>query len=146
MNVEELKAVIASQHQALEELFRKEKIIDRDIDSSKVKNFLAKPNVLAILGIRRCGKSIFSWLLLKGQKFGYINFFDERLVGLKAEELNKILQAFYELFGSDVEYFVFDEIQKVPGWERFVSRLRASKKVIITGSNSDLLRGDLPLT
>jgi predicted AAA+ superfamily ATPase len=38
---------------------------------------------------------------------------------------------------------VFDEIQKVQGWERFVSRLRTSNKIIITGSNSDLLRGDL---
>ena len=143
MDVEELKAVITSQHQALEELFQKERIIERDLDNQQIKTFLAKPNVLAILGIRRCGKSIFSWLLLKGEKFGYINFFDERLSGLKAKELNKILQAFYELYGSDVEYFVFDEIQKVPGWERFISRLRTSNKIIITGSNSDLLRGDL---
>lgn len=143
MEVEELKAIITSQHQALEELFQNEKIIERDVDSQHVKTFLSKPNVLAILGIRRCGKSIFSWLLLRGEKFGYINFFDERLVGLKAEELNKVLQAFYELYSSEIEYFVFDEIQKVPGWERFISRLRTSHKIIITGSNSDLLHGDL---
>jgi uncharacterized protein len=99
--------------------------------------------VLAILGIRRCGKSIFSWLLLKGEKFGHVHFFDERLIGLKAEELNQVIQAFYELYGSDVEYFVFDEVQKVPGWEGFVSRLRTANKVVITGSNSDLLRGEL---
>jgi len=143
MQVEELKAIITSQHQSLEELFTKERIINRDIDNQHVKTFLSKPNVLAILGIRRCGKSIFSWLLLNGEKFGYVNFFDERLVGLKAEELNKILQAFYELYSSEVEYFVFDEIQKVQGWERFVSRLRTTNKIVITGSNSDLLRGDL---
>jgi predicted AAA+ superfamily ATPase len=65
------------------------------------------------------------------------------LVGLKAEELNKVLQAFYELYSNDVEYFILDEIQKVNGWERFVSRLRTSNKIVITGSNSDLLRGDL---
>ncbi|XES78394.1 MAG: ATP-binding protein [Candidatus Bathyarchaeia archaeon] len=143
MEVEELKAIVTSQRQALEELFKKEQIVNRGIDSSHVKSFLATPNVLAILGIRRCGKSIFSWLLLEGEKFGYVNFFDERLVGLKAEELNKVLQAFYELYSSQVEYLVFDEIQKVQGWERFVSRLRTSNKIIITGSNSDLLRGDL---
>lgn len=143
MDVEELKAVVASQHEDIEGLFKKERIIERDLERSRVKNFLTKPNVLAILGVRRCGKSIFSWLLLEGEKFGYINFFDERLVGLKAEELNKVLQAFYELYGSDVTYFVFDEVQKVDGWERFVSRLRTSNKIVITGSNSDLLRGDL---
>lgn len=143
MNVEELKAVITSQHEALKELFKREKIIDRDLDKVRVKNFLMKPNVLAILGIRRCGKSIFSWLLLSGEKFGYINFFDERLIGLKAEELNQVVQAFYELYGNDVTYFIFDEVQKVKGWERFVSRLRITNKILITGSNSDLLRGDL---
>ena len=143
MNVEELKAIVTSQHEALDSLFKNENIIERDLDKSRVKSFLAKPNILAVLGVRRCGKSIFCWLLLRGEKFGYINFFDERLVGLKAEELNKVVQAFYELYGSNVEYFVFDEIQKVPGWERFVSRLRTSGKIVITGSNSDLLRGDL---
>ena len=99
--------------------------------------------MLAILGIRRCGKSIFTWLLLKGEKFGCINFFDERLIGLKTDELNKVLQAFHELYGNDIAYFVFDEIQKVPNWERFISRLRTANKIVITGSNSDLLRGDL---
>ena len=143
MEVEELKAIIVSQHKDIEGLLKKERIIERDLDRSRVKNFLAKPNVLAILGVRRCGKSIFSWLLLEKEKFGYINFFDERLVGLKAEELNKVLQSFYELYGSDIAYFVFDEVQKVLGWERFVSRLRTSNKIVITGSNSDLLRGDL---
>jgi len=143
MNIEELKAIITSQKEDLESLFKRETIISRDIDTAQVKSFLKKPNVLAIIGIRRCGKSIFSWLLLSGEKFGYINFFDERLIGLKAEELNQVVQAFYELYGSDLTYFIFDEIQKVPNWERFVSRLRTANKIVITGSNSDLLRGNL---
>ncbi len=142
MDVEELKSIIISQREGVEELFKKENIIERDLESQRVKKLIAHPNILAILGVRRCGKSIFSWLLLKGEKFGYINFFDERLLGVKAEDLNKVLQAFYELYG-EIDYFVFDEIQKVYGWERFVSRLRTSGRVIITGSNSDLLRGTL---
>jgi predicted AAA+ superfamily ATPase len=31
----------------------------------------------------------------------------------------------------------------VPNWERFVSRLRTTGRIVITGSNSDLLRGNL---
>ncbi|NLE05795.1 MAG: ATP-binding protein [Crenarchaeota archaeon] len=143
MNIEELKAIIIAQKADIDGLFQREKIIDRALDAVKVKGFLINPNVLAILGIRRCGKSIFTWLLLSGEKFGYINFFDERLIGLKADELNQVIQAFYELYGNDVTYFVFDEIQKVPNWERFISRLRTANKIVITGSNSDLLRGDL---
>jgi predicted AAA+ superfamily ATPase len=143
VNIEELKTIIISQNAGITELFKREKIIDRAIDTITVKNFLTRPNVLAILGIRRCGKSIFSWLLLNGEKFGYINFFDERLISLKAEELNQVIQAFYELYGNDITFFVFDEIQKVPNWERFISRIRPTNKIVITGSNSDLLRGDL---
>ncbi len=146
MNIEELKAIITAQKEDIESLFEREPMINRDIDTTRVKNYLSTPNVLAILGIRRCGKSIFSWLLLSKEQFGYINFFDERLIDLKAEELNQVIQAFYELYGNDVTYFVFDEIQKVPNWERFVSRLRTTNKIVITGSNSDLLRGNLELS
>jgi len=45
MDVEELKAIIASQHEDLETLFKKERIIERNLDKSRVKNFLTKPNV-----------------------------------------------------------------------------------------------------
>ena len=142
MNVEELKGVIVSQREAVTDLFKREKIIERDIGISQIRKLIAHPAILALLGVRRCGKSIFSWLLLEGEKFGYINFFDERLTGLNARDLNKTLQAFYELYG-DMDYFIFDEIQKIQGWERFASRLRTSKRVVITGSNSDILSGNL---
>lgn len=142
MNIEEIKGIVTSQKEGMDGLFKAETIIERGLSTPEVKKMVAHPNILAILGVRRCGKSVFSWLLLDGEKFGYINFFDERLAGLKAEDLNKVVQAFYELYDS-VDYFVFDEIQKVVGWEMFVSRLRMSSRIIITGSNSDLLRGNL---
>ncbi|MBA3044560.1 ATP-binding protein [archaeon] len=142
MHTEEVKHVITSQREEMEELFKREKIIERDIITESLKKYLSHPNILAILGVRRCGKSLFSWILLNNEKYGYINFFDERLTSLKAEELELVLQAFYELYG-DLEYIIFDEIQNICGWERFVSRLRTSKKIIITGSNSQLLSGEL---
>jgi predicted AAA+ superfamily ATPase len=83
-------------------------------------------------------------LLAKEMKenFGYINFDDERLMGLKTEDLDKILQAFYELYG-EIRLIILDEPQNVKGWELFANRLRRTKKVIITGSNSNLLFGEL---
>lgn len=42
-----------------------------------------------------------------------------------------------------MEYIVLDEIQNVPRWELFLTRLRKTKKVIIMGSNSKLLSGEL---
>jgi predicted AAA+ superfamily ATPase len=41
------------------------------------------------------------------------------------------------------DLLLLDEPQNVPGWERFVSRLRETRRVIITGSNSQLLAGEL---
>lgn len=143
METEELKGIVASQRSELEDKFRKEKIIERE-RLPHAKKFLKYPNILAVLGVRRCGKSIFSVLIAKemGKNFGYINFDDERLVGVRAGDLNKILQAFYELYGG-VDFIILDEPQNVEKWELFANRLRRTKKVVITGSNSQLLGGEL---
>ena len=143
MEIEVLKRIIEDQRSEIEKKFKEENIIERE-NTDYVKKFLKYPNILAILGVRRCGKSIFSLLVSKKQteKISYINFDDERLVGIKTEDLNKVLQAFYELY-SDVNLIILDEIQNVKGWELFANRLRRTKKVIITGSNSKMLSGEL---
>lgn len=143
LGVEGIKRVVTTQKEEIEEIFEKERIIKREYGTDLGEKYLIHPNVLAILGVRRCGKSVFSLLLLKQKKYGYINFDDERMGGIVAEDLDSVLQAFYELYGSDIEYLVFDEIQNVPGWELFVNRLRRTNKLIITGSNSKLLAGEL---
>lgn len=137
----DFNSIIKEQREELEKILREENVIKRE-GLEEAKGFLRYPNILAVLGLRRCGKSIFSYLLAKDAKMGYINFDDERLVGTKAEDLNRILQSFYELYG-DVEFIILDEIQNVGGWELFVNRLRRTKKVILTGSNSKLLSGEL---
>jgi len=137
-----LKEIILEQRREMEEIFGREKIVERKAKSS-VLPFLKYPNILAILGVRRCGKSILAFQLFSGEKFGYINFDDERLLGTKAEDLNRILQILYELYGKELQNIVIDEPQNVEGWELFVSRLRRTKKVVVTGSNSKLLAGEL---
>ena len=140
MNIEEIKAVIKEQKEEVEELL-KGRIIPRDVPS--LLDYLSIPNVLAITGVRRSGKSTLSLLLLKGQNFAYVNFDDERLRNLTAEELSKVEEGIYSVYG-DVRYLLFDEIQNVKGWEPFISRLRrAGKRIIVTGSNSKLLSGEL---
>lgn len=56
--------------------------------------------------------------------------------------MDLVLQAFYELYGN-IDFIILDEPQNVEGWELFANRLRMNKKVIITGSNSRLLSGEL---
>ncbi len=137
----DFNSVIKEQRKELEKIEQNEKIIEREgLEESR--KFIQHPNILVITGIRRCGKSIFSYLLVKDSKIGYVNFDDDRLIGLKTEDLDKILSSFYQLYG-EIEYIILDEIQNIPKWELFATRLRRSKKVILTGSNSNLLAGDL---
>ncbi|MFP3313578.1 MAG: AAA family ATPase [Thermocladium sp.] len=136
----EIKQVLVDQKARLERKFEKERIIERGIPD--LKNIFHS-QTLAILGVRRSGKSTLAETLLRGENFGYINFDDDRLAGIKVEDLHKVEKALYELFG-EVEYLLFDEIHNVEGWELFVSRLREEdKKIIVTGSNSKMLSGCL---
>ncbi|MFW6038745.1 MAG: ATP-binding protein [Candidatus Saliniplasma sp.] len=140
MNLEELKRIIIDQREEIEEIMEKEKMIERE--NPDLTHHLEHPNILAIIGVRRCGKSIASHMILEGKKYGYLNFDDERLIDLDKDHLNSVLEAFYELDG-DIEFFIFDEIQNVDRWELFVNRLRRTKKVVITGSNANLLSSEL---
>lgn len=138
MDINEIKRIILDQKEEIEFIFKNEKIVDRELNIS---GSLAHPNVVVIIGPRRAGKSFLSLLSVRDKKFAYINFDDERL-SFKPEELNQVLESFYELYG-DLDYIILDEIQNVSGWELFVSRLRRTKRVIITGPNSKLLSQEL---
>lgn len=142
MQIEILKRVITDQRKEFDSMLDNHIINRAKLDY--VMPFLKHPNIVVILGVRRAGKSVFTGLLARKlkQEFAYINLDDDRLIGLKAEDLDKLLQAFYELY-NDVELIILDEIQNIEGWELFANRLRRTKKVIITGSNSNLLSGEL---
>jgi predicted AAA+ superfamily ATPase len=142
MELIEIKRVITSQAEEIKERFEKTKVIERHVDKNRLKSYLSHPNILAILGIRRCGKSILSIQLIKDEKYGYINFDDERLANFNYKDFDKILQAFVELYG-ELEYIILDEPHNIEKWELFVNRLRRTKKIIITGSNSKMLSGEL---
>lgn len=107
-----------------------------------------------LVGIRQAGKSYMlhrraKQLIEEGhqlEEMVYIDFDDERLLGIKAEDLDLILQA----YGSVYEYkpiLFFDEIQNVNGWEHFARRLANQKyQVFITGSNAKMLSRDILTT
>ena len=96
-----------------------------------------------ITGVRRSGKSTLALHHLMNSGFGYVNFDDERLSGIKSNELNDLLSAIYEVYG-DVNCLFFDEIQNTENWSLFVNRLqRTGNTVVITGSNSKLFSTEL---
>jgi len=99
-----------------------------------------------VIGVRRSGKSTICHKVLqeRGIRYGYVNLDDDRLAGMKTEDLNTVLSCVYQLYGTDVPYLVLDEIQNVDGWYLFVNRLlRTDLHIFVTGSNAKLLSGEL---
>lgn len=113
------------------------------------------PLIVSLIGTRRSGKTYMLYdVIRKLRSYGvakqniiYINFEDERLQ-VDGSELDFILQGYYELYPkTKIEdcYFLFDEIQNINGWEKFVRRIfdSISKKIFITGSNAKLLSTEI---
>lgn len=114
----------------------------------------AIPNkAVAVIGMRRAGKTTFLWQLL-GDRLAagqaregllYFSFEDERLAGMTVTDLDLVVEEYFQLNPSwrdrrRVSFF-FDEIQLVPGWEGFVRRLLDSEQVelFLSGSSARLL-------
>jgi predicted AAA+ superfamily ATPase len=109
--------------------------------------------VTAVIGMRRAGKTTFlhqvrGERLERGvpqERLPYINFEDERLAGFQMQNLDLLNVEYYRQYpaarGRDVVTWCFDEIQVVPGWERFTRRLLDSEKVemFVSGSSAALL-------
>lgn len=107
--------------------------------------WLKTSEVLIITGIRRCGKSVLLQQIRHQlpEKDFFFNFDDERLVNFKVSDFQTLQECLFELFGLQRTYY-FDEIQNVKGWETFVRRLyNEGNKVIITGSNANMLSREL---
>lgn len=112
--------------------------------------------IITIAGVRRCGKSsmmkiVANRLLESGvspQRILWINFDDERLDGMRVDELDEVLQAYREMFPeTDLSsvYIFFDEIQIIEKWELFVMRIYKSycKNIYVTGSNAKMLSSQI---
>ncbi len=141
MNKSIIKKIILEQKQEIEYILSKSFVKREEEDI--LKKSLEDDLIKVVAGVRRSGKSSLVHRALMGKKYGYLNFDDERLQNMNVQELNLILEGFYEI-ESDLKILFFDEIQNVEGWELFVSRLRRQGYIIIvTGSNSKLLGREL---
>jgi hypothetical protein len=107
---------------------------------------LNSPLAQVVIGVRRSGKSTLCHKFLKQNNinYGYANLDDDRLVDMEVKDLNSLLSCIYQLYGTDVPYLFFDEIQNVDGWHLFVNRLlRTGIHIFVTGSNAKLLSSEL---
>jgi uncharacterized protein len=118
-------------------------LVKRDVEIN-----ISKEIISAIIGPRRVGKT--SLMLIEAQKYNkeetiFIDFEDNRLAGLKNEELDELFIAHEEITGKEAKYLFFDEIQSAPEWSKFIRRLHNTKKyfIFVTGSSSKLLSKEI---
>jgi len=118
---ENLKVVIKEFHD-----FTLPDLIERDLDINF--SILRSPikKIITIIGPRRAGKTYFLFqtikkLLAKEVEITdiiYINFEDERILPMKPEDLEHILNAYFELYTAKSKPFIFlDEIHS--HWFKF---------------------------
>ena len=128
-------------------------MIKRELYLKKIRNFIDKPVIKVITGMRRSGKSmilklISQELLEKGilsQNIIYINFESLMFSDLtKFKTLyNYIIEKSKTLTGK--VYILLDEIQEVEHWEKAVNSFMVDLDcdIYITGSNANLLSSEL---
>lgn len=112
-----------------------------------------KGKATAVIGMRRAGKTSLLWQIL-ADRFAagtpregllYFSFEDERLADMRVEDLDLLVELFYQLNPSwrDARRatFFLDEIQLIPGWELFARRLLDSENIelFLSGSSARLL-------
>lgn len=133
-----LKSILLSQQ---EWLIPEEKEIPRE----QLAKFSSLPPFAYLLtGVRRSGKStLLKQLMRHHGSLNYFNFEDSRTAGFEVSDFRILEELFSELTGSEPILF-FDEIQNIPGWERFVrDAIDRKKTVVITSSNANLLSREL---
>ena len=121
----------------------------------KLDNFIDTGQIIAITGARRSGKSTLMKQFIKKMinsgkntsSFLYVNFEEPKFSDyLNLEFIQQIYDAYLEIVKpSETPYLLFDEIQNVPKWEKFVRGLHEKKEanIIISGSTSKLMSKEL---
>lgn len=137
-------------HQKIEVGFKRPVYLD------KLNGYLKMPEIVALTGVRRSGKSTIILQIIdslirggvKPENTLYINFEEPNFGGdLNVNFLGKIFDAYLEFYNPPGRIYLFlDEVQLVAGWERFAAALydrRENIKIFITGSSSKLLKGEI---
>lgn len=128
-------------------------MIARERYMRQIRDFMDKPVVKIITGMRRSGKS--GLLELTRQELLARSVNDQNIIFINFESLRyealRNYQALYAEIADRAEqaqgrlYILLDEIQEVDGWERVVNSLRVDFDcdIYVTGSNARLLSGEL---
>ncbi|MCK5061147.1 ATP-binding protein [Candidatus Parcubacteria bacterium] len=131
--------------------------IRRQFYLDELNRYLKMPEIVALTGVRRSGKSTIILQIIEGliqnkkvnpKNTLYINFEEPSFGGgLNLELLIKFFDAYLEFYNPKGKIYLFlDEVQLVKNWEKFVVSLydrKANIKIFVTGSSSKLLQNEI---
>ena len=150
MEKEKLKELIV-EHKS--RFLARGELIPREIQS-RLLPYLAQREIIILTGVRRSGKSSLMRLIcadlieiqsIPEKNILYLNFEDERLVSFSVSDFEPLYESFIETENPDGRKYLFlDEIQNIPGWEKWLNRLYEFEdvKIFVTGSNASLLSSE----
>ena len=127
-------------------------MLNRENYLKKIRPFYNQDLIKVLTGIRRCGKSVLlnqiineiKEMKIDEEHIIYINFENQDYDNIRnANALNQYIKD--KIQDNNKYYLFFDEIQNVIEWEKVINSFKATLNVsiFITGSNSNLLSGDL---
>ena len=114
-------------------------------------NRLELPQIEAIQGIRRSGKSTIFKLLINhlsktvdSKEILFLNLDDPFFIPYTNEptKLHEVIEVAEQITGKRVKYLFLDEVQSINGWERYVKSVYDNNtflKIFVTGSNATFL-------
>ena len=125
--------------------------IERELYVKQIDRLIQNEQIKIITGIRRCGKSYMLDLIIK--KLKQMGISEDHIIKLPMEDMVyedlkdgvKCHQYILEkIIDKEKYYILIDEVQLINGWEKVVNSLRLrNTSIIITGSNSKILSGEL---
>lgn len=125
----------------------------REFYLNQIVKFKDTDFIKVLTGVRRSGKSVLMMLYkeylekngVSNDNIIYMNFEDFMYQTITTDEkFRSAIQARLPKNSNKI-YFLFDEIQAVENWQKVVNGLRVSfdSDITITGSNADMLSGEL---
>lgn len=125
-------------------------IIERKQYSSQIDSWIGKEQIIVLTGQRRIGKSyVMKDFMQRHQQEDDANiiYIDKEKIAFKFITTNDELDEYIEkhFVQGKHNYILIDEVQNIEGWENSVRSYRTEDKtdIIITGSNSKMLSGEL---
>lgn len=128
-------------------------MIKREQYMAQIRDFMDKPIIKVLTGMRRSGKSVMLELIKSELQENGVS--EKNIIHINFESLRyekwKDYRVLYEKISEQCEnihgkvYILLDEIQEVSGWEKAINSFRVDFDcdIYVTGSNARLMSGEL---